>query len=285
MKGDTTRRGFLSGAAGVLAGAAGALGGQQTARAAVDNDSAGFRLGVASYSLREFQRGLAIKMIKELKTPYVSVKEMHLPYRAAPEELDRGRKEFEKAGLKIMSGGNNSIQKPDDADVKFYFEYARMCGMPMLVIAPTRQTMPIIEKYVREYNIKVALHNHGPEDKHFPTPKSVLDVVKDMDPRCGLCMDVGHTARTGADPVEWVSRAGARLLDMHIKDLKSTTEKGSQCDVGEGAINIPALFRELKKAGYTGCVNLEYEINGENPLPGMKSSFAYMRGVLAGMRA
>jgi hypothetical protein len=28
---------------------------------------------------------------------------------------------------------------------------------------------------------------------------------------------------------------------------------------------------------------LEYEINADNPVPGMEKSFAYMRGVLAGM--
>jgi sugar phosphate isomerase/epimerase len=96
-------------------------------------------------------------------------------------------------------------------------------------------------------------------------------------------MDMGHSMRTGIDVVQTLESAGSRLLDMHIKDLKSPTDKASQCDVGEGVMPIVAIFKMLKKMNYQGCVNLEYEINGDNPLPGMLHSFGYMRGVLAGM--
>lgn len=279
MKFESTRRGFLGSAAGIL-GLAASSG---SAGAAINNESAGFKLGVASYSLREFQRALAIKMIKELQTPYVSIKEFHLPYILPPAEIEKGRKEFEKAGLKIMSGGNISLPKNDLADIRKYFEYAKNAGMPMIVCAPTHENIDKLEALVKEYNIKAAIHNHGPEDKHFPTPQSVLEVVKGRDPRLGLCMDIGHSARTGVDVVKTMVEAGDRLLDMHVKDLKDLSAKGSQCDVGEGAMPFPAIFRQLKKMGYTGCVNLEYEIHGDDPLPGMQKSFSYMRGVLAAL--
>jgi sugar phosphate isomerase/epimerase len=139
-----------------------------------------------------------------------------------------------------------------------------------------------VEKLAREFDIKVAIHNHGPEDKHFPTPQSVLEAVKGMDSRCGLCMDVGHSLRAGADVVQSIAEAGPRLLDIHMKDLRSATDKESQCDVGQGVMPVVAIFKQLKKMKYPGTVNLEYEINAENPLPGMASSLAYMRGVLAG---
>ncbi len=274
----TSRRGFLGGAAGLLAAR-----GAGAAPVAGDMDG-DVKLGVASYSLREYGRPLAIKCIKELGVKYVNIKEMHLPYNSSREELEKGHKDFEKAGLQIVGGGNNSIQKADDADIRRYFEYAKNAGMPLLVIAPTHQTMPMIEKFVKEYNIKVAIHNHGPEDSHFPTPQSALAVVKNMDPRCGLCIDVGHTARTGVDVVKSIAEAGDRLLDMHIKDLRSLSGKDTQCDVGQGAMPIVEIFKQLKKMGYKGYVNLEYEINADNPLPGMKNSFSYMRGVLAGLR-
>jgi sugar phosphate isomerase/epimerase len=274
---EATRRGFL-------ASAAGALGMASAGAAPAAEEYAGFKLGVASYSLREFQRGAAIRMIRELNTPYVSVKEFHLSYKLSPAELARAAGEFKKAGLQLVSSGNNSIQKDDEADIRSYFEYAKNAGIPMLVIAPTHQTLPKIEKYVKEYNIKIAIHNHGPEDKHFPTPQSVLDAVKNMDPRCGLCMDLGHSARTGANLVADIERAGPRLLDLHIKDLKDLSGKGSQCAVGEGAMPVVDIFKALKRVNFTGCVNLEYEINADNPLPGMKQSFAYMRGVLAGLK-
>jgi sugar phosphate isomerase/epimerase len=280
MKMKATRRGFLGSAAGML----GMTAAPPVSAAPAGQDYAGFKLGVATYSLRQFQRGLAIKMIKELNTPYVSVKEFHLSYKLSPAELAKAAGEFQKAGLILASSGNNAIQKEDENDIKFYFEYAKNAGIPMLVIAPTHTTLPKIEKFVKEYNIKVAVHNHGPEDKHFPSPQSVLDAVKGMDPRVGLCMDLGHSARTGANVVADIETAGARLLDLHIKDLKDLMGKDTQCAVGEGAMPVPAIFKALKKINFTGCVNLEYEINADDPLPGMKQSFAYMRGVLSGLR-
>jgi sugar phosphate isomerase/epimerase len=271
------RRGFLA-AAGLAGFAAPGRG------AAAEETPGAIRLGVASYSLREYSRALAIRCITELHTPFVSVKEFHLPYRSSPEELENGRKEFERAGLTIVSGGNISLSKDDPDDIRRYFEYARMCGMPMMVCAPLHSNLGVIERFVKEYNIRIAIHNHGPEDKQFPTPQSVLQVVRNMDPRCGLCMDVGHSARAGANVVESIAEAGPRLFDMHIKDLLTFEPHATQCDVGEGIMPIAGIFQQLQKIGYRGYVNLEYEINGDNPLPGMRNSFSYMRGVLAGLK-
>jgi len=153
----------------------------------------------------------------------------------------------------------------------------------MIVAAPTHATLPAVEKLAKEFNIQVAIHTHGPEDQHFPSPKVVLDAIKGMDPRMGLCLDVGHSMRTGADVVQEIANAGPRLLDIHMKDLKQKLVKESQCDVGDGVMPVVAIFKQLKKIGYNGCVNLEYEINGDNPLPGMLHSLGYMKGVLAGL--
>jgi sugar phosphate isomerase/epimerase len=140
-----------------------------------------------------------------------------------------------------------------------------------------------VEALVKEYNIRIAIHNHGPEDKHFPTPQSVLEVVRKLDKRCGLCMDIGHSARTGVDVVETIAGAGDRLFDMHVKDLADMKVKESQCDIGDGAMPFPAIFKQLKKMGYTGCVNMEYEVPVKDPTVGMLRSLSYMRGVLAGL--
>jgi sugar phosphate isomerase/epimerase len=271
-----SRRGFLMGAS--------ALGfvplrGADTHRKTSDD----IRLAVATYSLREFRRDLAIKMMKDLGVRYASVKEYHLPYNDTPKELAEGRKKFQDAGIEIIAGGVISLEKDDDADIRRYFDYAKACGMPLMSIAPTAETMPRIERFVKEYNIKIAIHNHGPEDKHFPTPQSALRVVKDMDPRCGMCIDAGHAARAGADIVESIRQAGPRLFDMHIKDLRSLA-KNTGCPVGEGVLPIAGIFKELRRTNYGGTVSLEYEIDEDSPFTGMKASFAYMRGVLAGLK-
>lgn len=277
---DSSRRGFLAGVAGSLGVGLSAA----NASAAVENETLGFKLGVATYSLREFQRGMAMRMIRALGTPYVSIKEFHLWISAGRAEWARGRKAFEKEGLKITSGGVITFESTDPEDIRNKFEYAKTAGMPMIIAAPTGESLPVIEKFVKEYDIAIAVHNHGPEDKHFPTPQSVLAAVKNMDRRCGLCIDLGHTTRTGADVLASLAEAGDRLLDVHIKDLRSLLDPRSQCDVGEGAMPVVAIFKQLQKMGYKGCVNLEYEINGDDPLPGMQKSFSYMRGVLAGLK-
>ncbi|HUC40463.1 MAG TPA: sugar phosphate isomerase/epimerase [Gemmatimonadales bacterium] len=241
------------------------------------------KLGVASYSLRNFPRTKAIEMVKALGTPYINLKSVHLPYELTPDDLAAGRREIEAAGLQIVGGGTITFGKDTDDDVRRYFEYAKGAGMPVMVATADPAILPRVERFAKQYDIKVAIHNHGPEDKHFPSPYDVLKQVRTMDGRMGLCIDIGHTVRTGTDVVRAVADAGPRLLDMHAKDLRDLSAKGSQCDVGEGAIPIAAIFDQLQAIHYAGYVNLEYEIDADDPLPGMKQSFAYMRGVLAGL--
>ncbi len=243
----------------------------------------GVKLGVASYSLRNFPRAKAIEMTKALGTPYVNLKSVHLSYESSPAEMAAARREIEAAGLQIVGGGTITFEKDIDEDVQRYFDYAKAAGMPVMVSTCNPAFLPRVEKFAKRYDIKVALHNHGPEDTNFPSPYDVLKAVKGMDARMGLCMDIGHTVRTGTDPVRAAADAGSRLLDMHAKDLRDLKVKESQCIVGEGRMPIAALFRQLEKMRYPGYVNLEYEIDADDPLPGMKQSMAHMRGVLAGL--
>jgi sugar phosphate isomerase/epimerase len=281
-----TRRNFLKTAA---AGTAGAVltPVSTAANPAVANDAADrdlpIKLGVASYSLRAYSQAQAIRITRDLGTKYICIKSFHLPYYLSGRDMERGVASFENAGLEIVGGGNNNIREDNDEHVEMFFKYAKSAHMPLLVIAPTRDNLKRIEKFVKQYDVKVAIHNHGPEDKFYPRPSDALELIRDMDPRVGLCVDVGHTVRTGADVVQEIAGAGSRVLDVHIKDLRDLTDKESQCVVGEGKMPVMDIFKQLKEIKYKGYVNLEYEIEPDNVVPGMKQSFAYMRGVLAGM--
>ena len=274
------RRGFLIGAAGFAAAGEEAF----AAKALPPKDTANIKLSVATYSFRKFPRDITIQNIKALNVKYCDVKEFHLRYKDTPEQLQAGRKEFDDAGLTVVGGGTITLHEDEEAKLRPMFDYAKACGFPMMIIAPTRTNMGAIEKLVKEYNIKVAIHNHGPEDKLYPSPQSVLEVIKGMDPRVGLCIDIGHTARAGKDPVESITQAGPRVLEMHIKDLTDFSDKDNQVAVGDGIMPIPAIFKQLQKINYQGVCSLEYEIDADNPVPGMQKSFAYMRGVIAGMQ-
>jgi sugar phosphate isomerase/epimerase len=225
----------------------------------------------------------AIEMTKALGAPYINLKSMHLPYEATPAEIADARRQVAAAGLEIVGGGMITFDVDTDEGVQKYFDYARAAGMPLIVMTCKPAVLPRVEKFAKRYDIKAAIHNHGPEDPDFPSPYEALKAVRKMDPRMGLCIDIGHTVRTGTDVVRAAADAGPRLLDMHAKDLRDLKDKESQCIVGEGKIPIVQLFRQLEKMRYRGYVNLEYEIDENDPMPGMKQSFAYMRGVLAGL--
>ena len=248
-----------------------------------DGDAPAVRLGVASYSLRKFSREKAIEMTKTLRTPWINFKSVHLDYDAPDAEFETTKRELAESGLTMVGGGTITFDKDTDEGVQRYFEYAKRAGMPVMVATGTPAVMPRVERFAKQYDIQVAIHNHGPEDKHFPSPYDVLKLVKSMDRRMGLCMDIGHATRAGADIVQAAADAGPRLFDLHTKDLRDPKAKESQCIVGEGVLPIADLFRQLQKQRFPGVVNLEYEIDENDPFPGMQRSFAYMRGVLAGI--
>ena len=240
------------------------------------------RLGIASYTFRNFDQAHLIDFMKELKTPYLNLKDVHLPMTPVDQIAVRAQ-QYRDAGLKLTAAGTIYFNKDEDEDIRAKFEYCKAAGISLIVGSPTRQVLPRVEKFVKEYNIRVGIHNHGPEDKQWPSPLDVLDAVKSMDPRIGCCIDVGHTMRTGTDVVAAIRKVGPRLFDVHMKDLAESNVKESQVAVGDGIMPVPQIFRALADMHYPGYVDLEYEIHADDPMPGVIKSFAYMRGVLAGM--
>jgi sugar phosphate isomerase/epimerase len=273
------RRDFLA-TAGTVA-AAGLLPGLEPgAFAAAPPPDGPLKLGLASYSVRKFPFEKALEMAKACDVKYINFKDVHLPRDASPDAIKAARAATEAAGLTIMGGGTITM-KNDEAAIRRDFEYARLAGMPLIVAAPTHDALDTVEKVAKEFQIQVAIHNHGPEDKFFPSPYDAYTMIKGRDAHMGLCIDVGHTVRTGTDPTKAVLELQDRVYDLHVKDLRDLKNRDSQVIVGKGAIDFVSMFRALLKIKFAGHVGLEYEIDVDNPLPGMQQSFAYLRGVLA----
>lgn len=243
------------------------------------------KLGVASYSLRTFPRDRAIAALQDMGVRYVTIKDVHLARTDSPEAIRAGRKQFEDAGITIMGGGTLTWKQDDEAAIRKDFEYAKLAGFPLMVCSPAPETLDTLEKLAKEYDIKIAVHNHGPEDQWYPAPADALKRLEGRDPRMGICMDIGHAARANSDIVKAVSAAGPRLLDLHIKDLSDPTSRDSQVEVGKGVLDVAGVFRELVRTKFQGHVSLEYEINAKDPVVGMKESLAYMRGLAAALAA
>ena len=241
-------------------------------------------LGLASYTFRNFTRAQMIGFMKQLNVSDLNVKDTkdHLPM--DPAEEAKALADYTAAGIKLHAAGAIYFAKDEDADIRSKFEYCKRAGISVIVAGdPSPETLPRVEKFVKEYDIRIAIHNHGPEDKLWHSPLDILKAVKNMDPRIGCCIDVGHTVRAGTDVVQAIHEVGPRLFNVHMKDLTNFQSKESQVAVGEGIMPVRGIFEALIKTKYNGFVDLEYEIHADDPMPGVIASFAYMRGVLAGM--
>jgi sugar phosphate isomerase/epimerase len=285
MKNYFSRREFVF--TGALAGTALAASPEALAlsrKVLLPDDSAPFRLGLASYTFRNFTRAQLIGFMKQLNVLDLNAKDVkdHLPPDPAGETAALA--DYSAAGIKLHAAGTLYFTKNEDADIRSKFDYCKRVGIPVIVAGdPAPETLPRIEKFVKEYDIRFAIHNHGPEDPIWHSPLDVLKAVKNMDPRMGCCIDVGHTARSGTDVVQAIQEVGPRLFNVHLKDLANFQDKDSQVAVGEGIMPIRKIFQTLIAMKYSGFVDLEYEIHPDDPLPGVSSSFSYMRGVLAGL--
>jgi sugar phosphate isomerase/epimerase len=280
MSTEVSRRAFFGAVAS--AAAVPALAGAAHGAGAPAAAARSLKLGVASYSMRKFTLDQALDMARALGIQYMTFKDVHIPRTDAPEATRALRAKIEAAGITIMGGGTITMENNPE-QIRKDFVYAKNAGMPLIYASPDPAALDVIESMVKEHDVKLVIHNHGPEDKWWPKPSDAYAAIKARDKRMGLCIDVGHTIRTGTDPVQACVDCQDRLYDMHVKDLKVKTDKDSQVEVGRGVLDFPSLFRTLLKIGYQGQVGLEYEIKADDPLPGMQESVAYMRGVLAAL--
>lgn len=281
-----SRRGFIRTCALAVAAVAASeehsrLWAQQSS--SVDHPAA-IKFGLASYTFRNFSRAQLIGFMKQLNVSALNAKDTkdHLPM--DPGQEAAALSDYAVAGIKLHAAGAIYFAKNDDDDIRAKFEYCKRAGIGTIVAGgPSVETLPRLEKFVKEYDIRIAIHNHGPEDALWPSPLEVLKAVRGLDARMGCCIDVGHTVHAGVDVVQAIHEVGARLFNVHMKDLADFKSKESQVAVGEGLMPVREIFAALIAIRYQGFVDLEYEIRPDAPMPGVISSFSYMRGVLAGM--
>jgi inosose dehydratase len=238
-----------------------------------------FQLGLASYTLRNFDLDRALAMTHRVGLDRICLKSMHLPLDAKPDEIAAAAEKVKRAGLVLYGGGVISMK--NESEVAHALEYAKTAGMKLITAAPVPEVLPLLDRHVKRDDITVAIHNHGPGDRNFPTPQSVYDAVKSLDSRIGLCIDIGHTVRIGADLLGSIRKCGDRLFDLHIKDVTAATPEGKGTPVGRGIIDFPGLVRALIEIKFKGVAAFEYEEDPNDPLPGLAESVGYLKGVMA----
>ncbi len=238
-------------------------------------------LGMASYTFRNFPLEETLKMTRRLGLEKIAFKSFHLPLESTEEEIKAVAGKVKEAGLELYGCG--VVYMESEEEVHRAFNYAQAAGMKVIIGVPEHDLLSLVNEKVKEFDIQVAIHNHGPTDKRYPTPESAYELIRSLDPRIGLCIDAGHTQRCGVDPSESAEKFADRVLDVHIKDVSAATEKGGTVEIGRGVIDIPKFLRTLLKIGYKGTASFEFEKDADDPLPGVAESVGYVRGVLSAL--
>lgn len=271
------RKGLLGASAATMmaAPAASAFAGRSERAAAADR----FDLGIAGYSFVHFDIDASLAMMKRMDIHYLCIKDFHLPLESTDDEIAAFHAKLAASGVTGYAVGPLYMTN-SKAEIDRAFDYAKRVGVKLIIGIPNKEDLGYIAEKTAEYDIRYALHNHGPEDKLYPNATSIFELVKDLDSRMGLCFDMGHNMRDGQDPIRDVERYHERIFDIHLKNVTAADKAGSTCELGRGVIDIPAFVAMLRKVGYEGKCSLEFEKDMEDPLAGLAESTGYFRGVL-----
>lgn len=238
-------------------------------------------IGIASYGLRKLSLDQVIDIMKDLQLTKICIKSMHLPYDLSPADLEKTMMKIRQAGLDPYAAG--VIYMTSTEEVAMAFDYAKRAGFGLIVGVPDYNILDLAEQKVKAYNIRLAIHNHGPDGMPYPSAMEAYERIKDRDGRMGICMDVAHIARSGLDPVEEIYLVKDRLFDVHLRDNTGNSKEGKTCRPGQGNLDLPAIIRALRDVEYQGVYTIEYDIEENSPLAGTALTVGYIQGILAAL--
>lgn len=238
-----------------------------------------FTLGMAGYTFMNFTVEKTIEMMNRVGVKNLSLKDFHMPMNSTREQINEVLAKFKAGGINVYTVGVIYMKTQEAVDQAF--EYAKMAGVKLIIGAPNYDLLPYVEKKIKAYDFRLAIHNHGPDNPLYPNATDIWDHIKDLDPRIGICIDIGHTTRDGQDPSVDIEKYKTRIYDIHIKDVTKAAKDGTTVEMGRGIINIPKVIATLRKIKYTGSCSLEFEKDMKDSLPGIAESIGYWKGVLA----
>jgi len=243
----------------------------------------GFKLGVATVTLKSLPLEQMLQAVKRVGLEHISLFKAHSLWENSPAQWSATAGKIRATGITPACCGVLYL-KNDEKEMRRMLDYVRALGVPLFSCSPEPAALPLLERLVKEYDLQAALHNHGPEDKVWPAPEGIWQAIESRDARLGLCLDVGHTFRCGVNPAEVIWQYRSRLYDVHVKDtLADVGAKDTPVEMGRGRIDLPAIFTALIKIGYSQNVWFEYEKDPDDPVPGLAESVGYIRGLLKGL--
>ena len=236
-----------------------------------------FHLGMAGYTFRHFNIDETLAFMKRLDVHYLCIKDFHLPLDSTAEEIAAFKAKL--AASDVTGYAVGPIYMKSEAEVDRAFDYAQRVGVNMVVGVPNYNLLDYTEAKVKQTDIRLAIHLHGPDMPLYPDATDIWEHVKDRDPRMGMCLDIGHNLRYGSDSLRDLKKYHSRVFDMHMKDVTGNTKADRSVEVGRGAIDFASFVSIMRKVKYTGSVSLEYEKDMKDPFFGICESVGYFRGI------
>lgn len=267
-----TRRDFLRASSTAAIGAAPVL----RALAAESNPYAPFKMGIQSYSLRGFPLDRALAVTKELGLGFWEGWEGHVPISENFADRSENRMKLRAAGVRMNTFGVVGFNA-DAARSRRIFEFARAMGVEVLSADPTPDAFSALEALTEEFDIRIAIHNHGPGSR-YDKIASVVEAVKNRSPRIGASVDTGHFLRSSESPVRALEQLEGRVFSVHLKDVAEARQFKI---LGQGDLDLVGCLRTLKRQGYRYTLALEYEENPQNPVADLQACLAAVRQALA----
>jgi inosose dehydratase len=272
-----SRRRFVGMACGTLGGAALAtqvLHAMGPARWIAENAPANFQLGIQLYSLREFPLDVALQHAKEIGFKQVEFYGGMFAIDSSDEKIEGVVKQVQSLGLKISAHGVNGFGKDAAANRKV-FEFAKKAGIKTISADPTPEAFDSLNGLVKEFDIRIAIHNHGPNHR-YNKAVDVLRAIDGKDERIGACADLGHFIRSGERPTDVIRLLKGRLYGIHLKDFAEMQDKTQGVILGKGHLNCSEVFEALQQAKFPedGALSLEYEENPKDPIADIRECYA-----------
>jgi sugar phosphate isomerase/epimerase len=241
----------------------------------------GLNLGIQLFSLRGYPVDEALRHAREIGFRYVEFYPGMYPLSSSSEQIAAMNKKLADLGLTISAHGVNGFGADAKANRKV-FEFAKAAGIRILGADPAPESFASLDELVKEFDIRIAIHNHGPKHRY----NKVLDVLKAIekhDERIGACADLGHFIRSGENPVEVIRLLKGRLYGIHLKDFQDQQDKTKGVILGKGHLDVPAVFAALEQVQFPadGALSLEYEENPKDPLADIRACFEVATSALA----
>ena len=251
------------------------------------------KLGIAGFTYHKQTVDQMLEAMQRNDIHYLCVKDFHLKYDSTDEQIAAFKEKCAKFGVVPYALG--PLYTKSVSQLRPYFEFARRMGVKTVVGVPyeptdekdswnkrkgSRSQLEAIDKLVKEFDIRYAIHNHGPASPDmYPNVAYGWELVKDLDARIGFCLDVGWEFGCGDDPVETIRRHGDRVYDVHLKNFEIGKPNGASVPLPRGKIDFVKVLRALAEAGYDGVCSIEYERDFTDNLAPIAECAGYFRGV------